>query len=202
MKQFQTLGISATLIGAVLILAAATAPGLKAEFECKQELMAGAWVGYADKLQLLGLEGSPAEALAGHFSVAGIYVFDEQGRATTAFQTNTTVLFASRDDFLARNRPGGPLEVQFTVNADCTGQFIFTNRASGVPVFELTAVCANGQRECYASWVQSFGNTTPPDFNGIVTLKRVDSPLETKVDALSANINRIMRRLGMIPAVR
>jgi hypothetical protein len=52
-------------------------------------------------------------------------------------------------------------------------------------------VCANGQRECWASWTQSFGNTTPPDFNGIVKLKKVDAfeqQLEAKVDALATNV--------------
>ena len=62
---------------------------------------------------------------------------------------------------------------------------------SGQGVFELDTMCANGQRECFATWTQSFGNTNPTDFIGIVTLKKVDAfdlQLEEKVDALAAEL--------------
>jgi len=82
MNKTRTLQVLNRVAGIAMFLGLATAPPLKVEFECKQELMAGAWVHHADKLQVLGIQGSPLEALAGPFSEVGISIFDEQGRAT------------------------------------------------------------------------------------------------------------------------
>ena len=106
MKRNRMLRNFTPIVVVVPLLGLATSPKLKAEFECKQELMAGTWVHHAE-LEVLGIEGSPLQGLAGPFSEVGINVLDEQGRATVASQTNTTTVGAFLDDFLAEDRGGG-----------------------------------------------------------------------------------------------
>ena len=185
MKRTRIFRMFTNVVGVVLLLGLATAPALKAEFECKQELMAGAWIGHSN---LNVLEGSLPFS-GGPFSEVNLMVLDEQGRASFYFQTSTTTIGALQQDFLSTD---DPIDVQVTINPDCRGTWVFTNRASGVPIFEFDTMCANGQRECFATWTQSFGNTNPTDFIGIVTLKKVDAfdqQLEAKVDALAAELS-------------
>ncbi len=180
----------------VVLLGLATAPVLKAEFACKQELMTGAWMLHANLVGQGAVFGK-----YGNWSALALYVWDEQGFATTAIQTNTHAGELERIDFLER------FDVQVTVKPDCTGKFTFTNKTSAVLVFDLDTVCANGQRECYATFTQTPppGNTDPVGLVGVLTLKKVDATegelearLNAKLDTLSEKIHAIMSRLGLI----
>ena len=76
MKRTRILRFFGCLPAVVTFLGLAAAPGLKAEFECKQELWAGAWVQHAE-LWILEREGRNIFPPPGPFSAAGTFVFDE-----------------------------------------------------------------------------------------------------------------------------
>ncbi len=183
MKRTRILRICGCLPAVVTFLGLTAAPKLQAEFECKQELMAGGWIAYGN---LFGQGIFPP----GPWSAVSLTVFDEQGFATTAIQTNTTSLTPNdveAEDFLES------FDVQFTINPDCTGKYTFTVPA-GPLIFELDVVCGNGQRECYATFTETPppGNTDPVGIIGVWTLKKVDAfdqQLEAKVDALAAELS-------------
>ena len=187
-----------TGLAALLLLLSAVTPTLQAEFECKQELMTGAWVSSCD---LFGQGRNPP----GPWSTVSLLVFDELGFATTAIQTSTTTETPSGGDswssFLDR------FEVRLTVNPDCTGRQTFHNAVPGHPnqgklVWALDAVCANGQRDCYSTFTETPppGNTDPISIIGVCTMKKVepgDHQLEMKINALSKKMDAVMRRMGI-----
>ncbi len=198
MKRIGILRIFAGLAALALLLGPA-APAMQAEFECKQELMAGAWAAHGN---LNGQGGMPE----GPWSAIGLVVFDELGYATTAIQTNTTSATpngAAPENFLAR------FEIIFTVNPDCTAKYTFRNVDPSAPVygkiiFSLDAVCANGQRECYATFTETPppDNTDPITLIGVWNLKKLepdDQRLSQKLQVMDAKINALMRRQGLNP---
>lgn len=206
MKRLGRSGTSTNLIAAVLFLGSVTVLPLRAEFECKQELMAGAWVHHAE-LFIEEREGIDPFPPPGTFSEVGIVVFDEQGKATVGRQTNSTTTGVNRFDAHSIN------EIQVTINPDCTGTLVFRLRdlppehpfiaifgyQPGQVVFDNDLVCAAGQIECWATF------TVPTAvFTGISTLKRVEAvnaELDVKLDSLSAKVDAIMRWLS-IPIVQ
>lgn len=191
---------------AALLLTLAIPSALHAEFECRQELMAGTWVHQSD-LWILEREGMDAFPPAGPYSTVGVQVFDEQGRASVARQTASTAAGFSRANFLSA------FDVRVTVNPDCTGRWIFTLRNDlpaghplisqlgfqpGQVVFDLDMVCSNAQQECSSTFTNPAGV-----FTGIGTMRRIETfnaLLESKMDSLTAKINAIMQRLGLVPS--
>lgn len=86
-------------------------------FVCKQELMTGAWISYGNLFGQGDIFGAN-----GNWSAVGLVVFDEQGFATTAIQSNTHGASPSgseAENFLET------WDIQFTVNPDCTGKYTF-----------------------------------------------------------------------------
>ena len=84
-------------------------------------------------------------------------------------------------------------DVQLTVSSDCRGNTVFRSRSTGEVVQETGYVFADGQ------WMAWGLTTVPLLWAGIVTMKKidpVDAELEAKVDALTAKIDAIVRRLG------
>ena len=197
----RVLGYAATVLTAL-----AAVPALSAEFECKQELMAGTWVHHSD-LWILDRDGGDAFPPAGPYSTTGVQVFDEQGRASIARQTASTSEGFNRANFL------NAFDVRVTISPDCTGRWIFALRndlPAGHPlisqrgfqpgqiVFDLDIVCSNAQQECSGTFTNPEGV-----FTGIGTLRRIETfnaLLEAKVDSLTEKINAIMQRLGLVPS--
>jgi hypothetical protein len=195
-KHCKTSYISGKLAGATLFLGLTTTPALMAQFECKQELMAGAWA-IQNSVTSLEREGVDIFPTPGPFSFVGLVVFDPTGRVTIERHTNSTPSGVARPDLTLF------FDGRFTVNPDCTGRLAYTLRDlpsdhpfvsqfglnPGQVVIDLDTVCANGQRECWAV-------PTVPSFQiGIATLKKID-PFDER---LHAKVDRVLRRLGLIP---
>jgi len=168
-------------------------PPLKAEFTCKQKLMAGSW---ADTLSVTSLERQGLDIFPqpGPFSFVGLVVLDESGKGIVNRHTNNSPSGVARPDLLQF------FDLQVTVKPDCTGRWFYTLRnlppshpfvsqfglKPGQVVIDLDIVCANGQSECW-------GVPTVPSFQvGTATLKRMD-PLP---QSLKARIDALMRWLG------
>ena len=197
-------------LGAAALLYALAAPAaLWGQFECKQELMAGTWVSHAE-LWILEREAPDPFPPPGPFSTTGNFVFDSQGRALAARQTNSTSMGVSRPNFATA------FDSHATINADCTGTITQALRTDlpaehplisvfgldpGQLVFELDTVCSNGQRECRATFTAPAGVLI-----GIVKLERIDPPavlttadVAGELASIKANIAALSRRLGIVP---
>ena len=199
---FRVLG---PLSAAALLLALATPPALRAQFECKQELMAGAWEHYGQHW-ILERETPDLFPPAGPFAATGLVVFDEQGHAVVFKQTSSNSTGASALDFVP------VFDTQVTINPDCTGTMTQSLRQDlpsdnpltvnfgyqpGQVVFELALVCSNGQRECQATFTKPGGVLI-----GIVNLKRTDfvpAVTSAQLGSIKANIEALSRRLGIVP---
>lgn len=202
MNTLGTFRVCTNLIGVALFLGSIATLPLRAEFECRLDLMAGAWVHHAE-LFIQEREGIDPFPPPGTFSEVGIVVFDERGKATVGRQTNSTTTGVSRFDAIPIN------DIQITINPDCTGTLVFRLRdlppehpliamfgyQPGQVVFDNDLVCADGQMECWATFTQPTAI-----FTGISTLKRVEAfnaELDVKLDSLSARIDAIMRWLSI-----
>jgi hypothetical protein len=186
MKRTGKFRILARSAGMAAILCVAAPAALNAQFQCKQELWAGAWVN-CNNLELAPEAGFP---VSGAVSVVSWFIVNEQGRVTAASQTNTSLMGA-----VPPFDPLQTMDIRFTINPNCTGRVIFTHRESGQTVQEAVAVCANGQRECFLTFI------APAGVVGITTLRRVDdfdAQVEAKIRRVTELLELVARRLGLI----
>lgn len=203
MKRNRMLRIFTQLTGVVLLFGLATAPKLKAEFECNQELFAGTWVHHAE-LSILEREGTDIFPPPGPFSEVGIFAWDEQGKGIVSRQTNSTSTGIGRANFI------NLFDIQNTINPDCTGRSLWTFRddvrtdhplvvvfglQGGQTVFDFDLVCANGQRECWMTFTEP-----PAILIGIVKMKRVD-PFDQQLAAELAATKLLVRRVAAVLGV-
>ncbi len=193
------------LSATALLLTVAAPQALWGQFECKQELMAGAWEHYGQSW-IQERETPDIFLAAGPAAATGLAVFDEQGKAVVFKQTNSTSVGANELDFVP------VFDTQVTINPDCTGKITQSLREDlppehplianfgyqpGEVVFEFAMVCSNGQRECQATFTKPAGVII-----GIVNLKRIDpASAATAADlgSIKANVEALTRRLGIVP---
>ncbi len=182
MKRTRILQLFTLPVAVALLLGLATPPKLDAEFECKQELLTGAW-SYIYPQENLVPNGMPQTG-------SGIVIFDQEGKATYFGHIEV-----SKDGAAPLMDVTQFLDVQCTVTSDCRGNCVFRIPSTGEVVQETGYVFADGQRLAWGL------TTVPPNIGGIVTMKKLgpaDAELEAKVDALGTKIDLIMRWLGLV----
>jgi hypothetical protein len=180
-RKLRTMTHSAGLAVMLCLPAAANA-----EFECKEELWAGAWVNY-NNLELAQGSGLP---VSGAVSIVSWFLVDETGRVTAASQTNTALAGA-----VPPFDPTQTMDIRFTIQPNCTGRVTFADRSSGQTLQEAVVVCANGQRECFLTFI------APAGIVGITTLRRVDdfdAQLQARIARVADLVERIAFRLGLL----
>lgn len=188
-------------LGVVVLLLGLAAPKLQAEFECKQELMAGAWANRASGFRL-ARDGVDIFDPPGPYVISGLVVFDETGRTSVVRNT------AGSPAGPRRGNPTQVFDMQVNINPDCTGRWFWALRNDlpadhplitvfglqpGEVVLDIDLVCVNGQQECW-------GTPTVPAFQvGLATFKRIEpNKLAEELEETKTLVRRIAAALGVL----